>query len=326
MKVCESIVDIKNKVKIDEELIKLLDLLEEVNPCEQRYHIGKKSLLISYNLKLNLFNFIGLFPLKVKTRIVGLPISICERGYFGDIDEVIEMLKSMKGLTIILNGNEDLDSKAKTLSTFIFNNSYRTFNDYIDRLRSPYRRRVNRALSHRNKLIIREFQSHEFTNEHYLLYKSIMKRTENPLEILNMDYFMKYDAKLFEFLDKKTERLLGFIQLKRIDSQLYFFFCGFNREDNEEYDLYYNMLLKIVEEGISLGVDRINFGQTSEESKVKIGCIEEERYLAVYHHNKIINKLLQVLVPYFSYRPYEVKHNVFKEVDTIKSIKEEESP
>lgn len=315
MKVFESIVEIRNKVKIDEELIKLLDLLEEVNPCNQRYHRGDKSLIISYNLKLNLMNFIGLFSLKVKTRIVGFPISICEKGYFGDKDEVMKILKSMKGLTIILNANKDLDSKARTLSTFIFNNNFKSLNNYIDSLRSPYRRRVKRALSYRKKLIIREFEPYEFTHEHYLLYRSIIERTDNPLETLSMDYFLKYEAKLFEFLDSSTGRLLGFIQLKRIDSQLYFYFCGFNREDNEEYDLYYNMLLKIVEEGISLGVDRINFGQTSEESKLKIGCVEEKRYLSIYHHNKMINNLFKLLLPYFSYKPYDVRHNVFKEID-----------
>ncbi|TJX66505.1 hypothetical protein E8P77_07610 [Soehngenia saccharolytica] len=74
------------------------------------------------------------------------------------------------------------------------------------------------------------------------------------------------------------------------------------------------MLLKIVEEGIILGVDRINFGQTSEESKLKIGCREEERYLSIYHHNRRINRVLQLLVPYFSYKPYDIKHNVFKDV------------
>lgn len=315
MKVFESIEEIKNRVSIDEDLVELLELLEEVNPCNQRYHLGENSLIISYNLKLNLMNFIGLFSLKVKTRIIGLPISICERGYYGDIDEVMEIFKSMKGLTIILNGNEDLNLKAKTLSTFIFNNSFKSFTNYIDSLRSPYRRRVKRALSYRDQLIIRKFESHEFTHEHYLLYRSIMKRTDNPLEILSMDYFIKYDSKLFEFLDSTTERLLGFIQLKIIGSQLYFLFCGFNREDNEGYDLYCNMLLKIVEEGINLGVDRINFGQTSEESKLKIGCVEEERYMSIFHHNKVINRILQFLVPYFSYKPYSVKHNVFREID-----------
>ncbi len=314
MKVYKSIVEINNKGQIDEELIKLLDLLEGVNPCKQEYYLGEKSLVISYNLKLNLLNFIGLFPLRIKTRIIGLPISICEKGYFGALDEVVEIVKSMKGLTIILNGNKDLNSRAKTLSTFIFNNNYKTFNDYINSLRSPYRRRVNRALSHRNKLIIREFNHDEFTNEHYSLYRRIIERTDNPLETLSMDYFIKYDAILYEFLDRSIERLLGFIQLKIIGSQLYFLFCGFNREDNKEYDLYYNMVLRIIEEGINLGVDRINFGQTSDESKLKIGCIKEERYLSIYHHNRTINRVLQLLLPYFSYKPYDVKHNVFKEL------------
>ncbi len=294
------------------ELVELLKLLERVNPCNQSYYTGERSLVISYSLRINLLNFTNIFPLKMKVRVIGLPISICESGYFGDIEEVMETVKTMKGLTLILNGNKDLNSRAKTLSTFILENHFNSFNNYLNSLRAPYRRRINKALVHRNNLFIRELSQDDFTYEHYLLYISIMKRTKNPLETLSIDYFKGYDAKLYEFLDRNTNRILGFIQLKVIDGQLYFLFCGFNIEDNKEYDLYYNMLLKVLEVGIEFGAKRINFGQTSEESKLKLGCVEKERYMAIYHHNRVINYLLNLFIPYFSYKTYKITHNVFK--------------
>ncbi len=295
------------------DLVELLKMLEKVNPCKQIYYTGEKSLVISYDLRINLLNFINTFPLKIKVRIIGLPISICERGYFGDIGEVMEIVKTMKGLTLILNGNGDLDSKSRALSSFIMEKSFNSFNEYLNSLRAPYRRRINKALIHRNDLLIRELSQDDFTYEHYLLYKSVMERTANPLETLTIEYFKGYDAKLYEFLDRNTSRILGFIQLKVIGGQLYFLFCGFNIEDNKEYDLYYNMLLKIIEEGIDLGVRRINFGQTSEESKLKLGCVEKDKYLAIHHHNRAVNYLLKLLLPYFAYKPYKISHNVFKE-------------
>ena len=225
------------------------------------------------------------------------------------------MIHNIKGLKIVLNADDDLRCKGLTLSTFIFYNKFKNFDEYMDRMRHTYRRRVNKALMHRRMLIIRELNYNDFTAEHYSLYKSVMTRTDNPLEILDIEFFRRYDSRMYEFLDKETNRVLGFIQLKEIEDTLFFMFCGFKKEDNECYDLYYNMLLKIIEVGIEKGVKIINFGQTSEETKLKIGCKMEPRYLGIYHSNKLLNGILQLLLPLFSYKPYKVVHNVFKEVD-----------
>ena len=60
-------------------------------------------------------------------------------------------------------------------------------------------------------------------------------------------------------------------------------------------------------------VNLIEFGQTAEESKLKIGCREVEKYLYVHHSNYIINYIIQELVSFVSYRPYKRSHHVFKE-------------
>jgi len=148
-------------------------------------------------------------------------------------------------------------------------------------MRHPYRRRIKKGLKHRSKILIRELKYTDFNDSHYSLYRSVMNRTKNPLEILNIEFFQKYESKMYEFLDKESNRVIGFIQLKSFDDTLTFMFCGFNKEDNEPYDLYYNMLLKIVEEGIEKGMKTINFGQTSEETKIKIGCIEEPKLIEI---------------------------------------------
>ena len=47
-----------NKIfDLNDDYIKLLSLLEKINPCNQCYEITEDSLIISYDLKLNLFNF-----------------------------------------------------------------------------------------------------------------------------------------------------------------------------------------------------------------------------------------------------------------------------
>lgn len=314
-----SIKDIPSKYLMDiqqdmnDELIDLLHLLENVNSCNQEYDVLGESMVISYILRINLFSFFKRGFFNIKTRVVGLPISLCYKGYFGNEEEIKEILKGKSGLTLILNGDGELKEKGQTLSMLIFYNRFKSFEQYVQAMRYGYRRRIRKALSHREDLIINRISPSEFSETHHRLYKSVVKRSEYPLETLDIRFFQEYKAEIYEFLDRDDERILGFIQLKRIDDTLIFMFCGFEQDDNDKHDLYYNMLLKIVEIGIETGVGRINFGQTSEESKMKIGCISQPKYLDIYHGNRLVNWMIQRLVPIFSYRSTNQIYRVFKE-------------
>jgi hypothetical protein len=302
-----------NKIfDLNDDFIKLLSLLEEINPCNQFYEIAENCLIISYNLKLNLFNFKNILPLKAKVQVIGLPVSLSQRGYLGNLNKTVDIVKKRKGLKIILNADTEIIKGAKTLSTFVFENSFETFDDYLNKLRSSYRRRINKALRYRNSLNIRKIQNSNFSDAHYNLYLSIMIRTDNPLETLPIDFFRDYDSEIYEFTDK-NDNVIGFIQLKELDGRLCFLFGGFNKEDVEKYDIYYNMLLKIIEIAIEKKAKIIEFGQTAEESKLKIGCREVYKYLYVHHSNVVINFMIQKLLSTMSYRPYGKVHHVFKE-------------
>ncbi|MFO7888379.1 MAG: hypothetical protein R6U59_08675 [Eubacteriales bacterium] len=305
--------EFKSTLNFNKEWVELLELLEKINYCNQRYELVDNCIIISYKHKLNILNFKNIFPLKLKAEIIGFPISISHKGYFGDGDKVKRIIEKRKGLKIILNSDKLIENGGATLSSFIFYNKFENFNDYLNSLRSQYRRRLKIALDHREKISIKKITRKDFNKKHYELYLSIMNRAENPLEILPIKFFQEYEAEIFEFTDIDTERILGFIQLKEINKKLLFLFGGFKKEDNREYDLYYNMLLKIVEIGIEKNIQVIEFGQTAEESKFKIGCKEKKKYLYIHHSNPLINKFIQTLVPFFSYEPYSIKHNVFKE-------------
>ncbi len=303
--------DMKIK-EVDREWIKLLELLEDINPCGQNYDIVDDCMIVSYKFKLNLFNFKNIVPLRLNIEIIGLPISVSKQGYFGNPYRVKRIVENRKGLKLILNSDTPIKNGGQTLSSFIFHNKFKSFEEYISSLRSPYRRRLKIALSNRKKLTIKKIDKKDFSKEHYYLYISIMKRTQNALEILPIEFFVKYNAEIYEFLDRDRKRIVGFIQIKQIEEELLFLFGGFDKEDNKPYDLYYNMLLKIVEIGIERRIKTIEFGQTAEASKLKIGCEEKKKYLYIHHSNKMINKMIRFLLPFFSYKPYKIKHNVFK--------------
>ncbi|MGM0396767.1 MAG: hypothetical protein ACQEP4_06895 [Bacillota bacterium] len=296
-------------LEIDSQYIELLSILERVNPCGQEYHMEKNTLVISYKFKMDLLNLWGRFSLKADSNIIGLPISISRPGYIGREDDVESFLRGRRGLWVVLNGYNSFSIHGRTLSTFVFKNRFNSFEEYLLAMRSPYRRRLNKALE---KLPLLTIEKGDYTREHHLLYREVVKRSQHPLEVLSKDFFFEYNGDIYDFRSR-DRRLLGFVQTKIYDGCLMFLFCGFKREDVEEYDLYFNMLLWIIRLGINAGVKEIDFGQTSEESKLKIGCIERDRFLFIHHHNPVLRFALQKLLPKLSYKSYPIKHRVFKE-------------
>lgn len=295
-------------IDIDKEYIDLLDILEFTNPCKQSYILEEGLFIVLYKQKINLLNFKKLFPLWINATIIGLPISISEKGYFGHERRVEEHVDSIKGLTIVLNADNPFSVYGKTLSTFRFQNRFHSFEEYLEALRSSYRRRLLLALKKRENLAIRKT---DFTKEHYKLYKSVLNRSSYPLESMSLEFFKTWDCEIYEFVNLE-DKLLGFIQLKQIKDSLYFIFCGFEKEDIKTYDIYMNMLIWIIEVGIKRGVREIDFGQTSEETKLKLGCEEREKYLYINHSNPIIDKVIKFFLPRFSYKSYEQDYRVFK--------------
>lgn len=295
-------------IDIDKEYIDLLDILEKTNPCGQSYVNEKDLFIVAYEQKINLLNFTKLFPLWINARIVGLPISLSEKGYFGDEKRLEDYIDSIKGLTIVLNADKPFSVYGRTLSTFRFYNRFHSFDDYLESLRSPYRRRILLALRNRDRLSIRKT---DFSEDHYSLYKSVLNRSSYPLESMSLEFFKTWDSEIYEFVNFE-DKILGFVQLKQIKDKMYFIFCGFEKEHIKTYDIYMNMLIWIIEISIKRGVKEIDFGQTSEETKVKLGCQEKKKYLYINHSNPILDKIIKFFLPRFSYKGYGVEHRVFK--------------
>lgn len=316
--------NLKRVTEEKKELIDLLELLEEVNPCGQEYYIYKDIILITYRSALNLLSFRKDLKLKVRTRMIGLPISLSQSGIWAsDQDDaelrekVLEALATLKGLTVVLNSDIDFPGQNQTLPNYVFRNRFTSFEQYFVELRSSYRRHHLLALKKGEGLSFNKVTPGHFTEHHYQLYQSILERADYPLEVLSLEFFSRYASEVYEIKDP-TGQLLAFLQMKGIGDTLHFMFCGFEREDKatgsqgDSACLYQNMLLFIIRQGIEKGYTGINFGQTSAETKLKLGCVEEEKYLYVRHSNPFINAILRRLSGSFSYSGYSIGHRVFK--------------
>lgn len=310
MQECVSVADMEN-CPIEKDIENLLLLLERVNSCGQRYYKLEDTLIVTYRHNLNLFNFKKGFNFSLPIRIVGLPVSIEISGIFGDINLIPKILKEIRGLTLILNSDTEFINGGKTLSSFVLKNEFSDFNDYLNNLRSSYRRRIKIALEKGTNIEINKLENINFNNSHYNLYKDVYNRSDNKLELLPIEFFKESSGELYEFKSDQNE-VLAFVQILERNIQLLFLFCGFREEDTKIYDIYYNMLLFILKEGIKRGVETINYGQTSEETKSKIGCTQTYKYLYLHHNNPCLGWILKKLTPKFSYKGYPNKHRVYK--------------
>lgn len=306
MKCVNKVTEVDFNIPFRTELIKL----EGLNPCEQKYIFNHSACFIEYRQKMDVFNFITGLSLKLKFTIIGLPFSVSQKGYFGDT--VQELFESTKGLKIILNGDDGLDlPKALTLSSYMFENRFESFDHYLESMRSHYRYRMKKALKKGLAIEVNAIERSIFNENHYRLYKDVFNNSKDQLECLSIDFFKEFPADIHEMvLDGK---IVGFYQTIEKDGGLYFLFGGFDRAYLKTHDVYLNLLLSIVRLGIGRGVDFIEFGQTAEDSKEKIGCIPVRKYLYVYHHNPLILKILKGILPVLSYKERALGLKVFRD-------------
>jgi len=308
--------------------LNLNDFLEpEIFECLSKSYVEtvekieiENAIFSVYHLKINLFTyFLGSFYKKIK--VIGIPLSVCEKGYKVFNQEgyrnLAEWIQKQKGFTIILNANNDFDiwfTRLETLPTMVLKVNSDNLLQYKKCLRSHYRYRLSSAEKHFSGVFCKEsvsMQISENLETVYALYKNVYERSDFKLDQCTKEYFRDFNAECTIFY--ANEIPIGFCQYKVMGNILYFLFCGMDYKYLKAYDTYYNILLYLVKKGIELKVEYINFGQTTEITKARFGAFIEKRYLYAYHSNFIIRKLIKFLGPLFSYKSPPVDFTVFKD-------------
>ncbi|MBF4694688.1 hypothetical protein [Fusibacter ferrireducens] len=303
-----------SKCALEDALKAELFYLEQLNPCKQQYYGDKSAFVIQYHQKVDVFNFLPKWTLRWPLKIIGKPYSVSTKGYLGENHEVTALIKTLKGLNIILNGEQGLDLPyAYTLSSHVFYNHFINFSHYLESLRSHYRYRVKKALLKADDIIMLPIDQSDFSKAHHELYLEVYQNSKDKLECLSMAFFKAFPSEIYEFRIASTNELVGFVQLVSEADKLTFLFGGFKHKHNKTYDLYMKMLIEIIRIGIEKGVEHIEFGQTAEETKLKLGCVPVAKYLYVHHSNRVLQAIIKKALPFLSYRPHGITYNVFKE-------------
>ena len=304
-----------------------LTYMEQTNNCGQQYYafFYKNKLVggfVTFEYLSNLLMFTRQFKLNFKIKYIYLPLSVCEPGIFlnqHSQNEITQTIKSINGLKVILSTKDNTLLPGLTfanyLPTSIMNIKWRTFNQYLNALRSNYRHRIQKALNKSKNLHIKQLTSNQdFDEQLYSLYCQVWEHAQYKLEKLNQQFFQLSNSKIFVFYNQKTP--LAFVQLIENGQELIFEFGGFDYAKNHQYDLYYNMLLHIIKYAINHKFKKIDLGQTAEDTKLKLGSHLETRGMFLHHSNALINWLLKKCVRFIEYSAPTHNFNVFRKVSS----------
>lgn len=299
-----------------------LTFMEEIDRCDQRYYMlfddgVLDSVFMSYvRKKYNLAMFTR-FTLYQKMTMIYVPLSVTRPGiaYGKHLDKVLDHIKSMKGPKMVLN-LEDVEprgfAKGLTCPKCILTNRFSSFEEYLDSLRSSYRYRYHKCLKRSAPLTLEYLSDNrEFTEEMYGCYLQVYEKSRIRVEKLPIEFFRGGFFKIFVL--KNGERAVGFGQMVENGSELIFEFVGVDYRYNGTFDTYHRILLEIVRHGIENGFKTIDFGQTADESKLKLGSEYTMLYAYLHHSNRFINRLNKKLAKYIEYKPITTDYRVFKE-------------
>lgn len=301
-----------------------LHYCDQFNPCQQRYYLLIESgqLLagaIVYTLYIDLFTF-SKVKSPIKMQVIGIPVSVSASGIIGKKEQLEHLLqlifKKERGLLLGLNLSPQIDAapgiRMPVLPNIEMELPFSSWKAYLERLRSPYRRRVHR-IQEKFKGVSSQLSScKHFTKEHYQLYLAIMKRTPNKLEIIPFSFFQNL-PKRFQLCTYSIENsmLCWHISCKE-GKRFYFFFGGNNYKELSSFDSYFNNLFGILKTAINEKSNYLDLGQTAEVPKMRLGGQLVPKQMVLFHRNKVFFWLLKRLQRFIAYNAQFPAVKVFK--------------
>jgi hypothetical protein len=302
-----------------------LETLEIDNNLQQKYWLFRRSdgradsiVMAYHHPRFDLFMFTPL-RLRFPVTMFYVPLSIARPSMIIGKEtaaEVESLLNSTRGYRVILNMDSSFHpknfSRGITSPRIVLEIRWRSMDDYLSSMRSPYRRRYKHALKMNRGLTMEVLPNGEtFDQEMYALYEQVYNRSKTKIEKLTHAYFQKTPAKIL--LLKKETRPIGFVQMIPNGTELVFAFVGYDKKTNPEHDTYMNLLLGMVQYAIENRFSKLDLGQTADDAKLRLGGRYEFLFALASHNNPLMNLFVRMLSPYLQYRYSRKTFHVFRD-------------
>lgn len=205
---------------------------------------------------------------------------------------------------------------------------WKNFEDYLDELQSKYRLRLKKALEAFEGLEHRELDQRDvevYQKTIFELYQKTADNSEFNLVELNENYFqglklrLGQNFRIFGFF--KENSLVGFYSYLDDKETMVGHFLGTIPEENQQHQLYLNMLIQFIKLGIESRYKLINLARTALEIKSSVGAIPVDMVCYIKHRNKIYNSLVPNLINYLKPEKEFVLRSPYKKKNGQASLK-----
>ena len=195
---------------------------------------------------------------------------------------------------------------------------WKTFEDYMNTMKSKYRSRITAMFKQGSELERRSLSSEEI--EQYFdkiqeLYANVANKAKMKINHYDTTYFVELKRQM-----KDDFELVGyFLQDEMVGFRTNLFWgehceahsVGVNYDFNTKYAVYQNLLADTVRRAFETNKKNIIFGRTAMEMKSSLGAVPVEMYCYMRHSATITNKAIKPVFNYIKTSEW-VERNPFK--------------
>ena len=183
-------------------------------------------------------------------------------------------------------------------------NSWQSIEDYLESLKTKYRKSVRRTLKEVEKAKLTVERMHDLSDDAadiHSLYKAVYARASVRLVTLSESYLPDLASCLGPerfacTMIRDGKQLVGFVTTLKDGDTAIGYFLGMDYSYNESAPVYLRLLLAVIEEAIRLGCRRVSFGRTALEPKSRLGCRPAEVAVWIRHRIPVLNLIVQQIL------------------------------
>ncbi len=198
--------------------------------------------------------------------------------------------------------------------------NWKTFDDYLNDMKSKYRVRAKKAFEKSAHITRKYFDAEDIENhskEVMALYRNIADEAGFNAFILHDQYFANLKRALggkmtFTTYWKDGKMIAFFTSIKNFDV-LDAHFLGYDPSENNECQLYLNMLYDLVRESILQKVHHLDLSRTAIEIKSTVGAVPHDMSLYLKHANPVLNKAVKPILSFVKPQDEFVIRSPFRE-------------
>ena len=184
--------------------------------------------------------------------------------------------------------------------------AWTSYPDYLASVKSKYRVKFKKIKKRGKGLVFRELDgeaAREYNSDMYKMYTDTADRATFSLFLLAEDYFSKVKNLFGDEMKLQgvflEDRMVAFFTYIKNGEQGDAHFLGYDVKLNAQHQIYFNILLSLVETAIEDGAKYLNLSRTALEIKSSVGAEPHEMDVHLKYHNNFINRFLPSLLKRF---------------------------